>query len=217
MATDPTRPTRQRILAEAMRLFGEQGYAATTIADIEQAAGLSPGSGSLYRHFRSKYALLVEGVQQQIAAGQQLLAYAGDRTAFANLPMRGRLAALARAGLHRLDQERDLNRLLVRDLARFPDLLAQMRDDEIQRIYHVVSHWLATQAGPTAPQRDWAALAAVLIGAVSHYWLLRDVFGQHPVGIDQERYLAAVVELAVGLLDADPDGNQPTSARKQQP
>jgi AcrR family transcriptional regulator len=217
MTTDHTRPTRQRILAEAMRLFGEQGYAATTIADIEQAAGLSPGSGSLYRHFPSKHALLAEGVQQQIAAGQQLLAYAGDQTAFANLPMRERLAALARAGLQRLDQERDLNRLLVRDLARFPDLLAQMREDEIQRIYRVVSHWLATQAGPKAPERDWPALAAVLIGAVSHYWLLREVFGQHPAGIDPDRYLAALVELAAGLLDADANPTQATSVSKQQP
>jgi hypothetical protein len=154
-------------------------------------------------------------VQQQIAAGEQLLAYAGDQTAFAHLPTRERLAMLARAGLHRLDQERDLNRLLVRDLARFPDLLAQMRDDEIQRIYHVVSQWLATQAGPEAPRRDWPALAAVLVGAVSHYWLLCDVFGQHPAGIDQDRYLAAIVELAAGLLDADTGGAQTVS--KQPP
>jgi HTH-type transcriptional dual regulator CecR, C-terminal domain len=118
-------------------------------------------------------------------------------------PPGDRLAALAHAGLRRLEQERDLNRLLVRDLARFPDLLAQMREDEIQRIYRAVSQWLATQAGPTAPERDWPALAAVLIGAVSHYWLLRDVFGQHPSGIDLDRYLAALVELAAELVDAD--------------
>jgi AcrR family transcriptional regulator len=217
MPTHQTHPTHQRILAEAMRLFGEQGYAATTVADIEQAAGLSPGSGSLYRHFPSKQALLAEGVRQQIATGQQLLAYAGDQAAFANLPTRERLAALAHAGLRRLEQERDLNRLLVRDLARFPDLLATMRDDEIQRIYGVISQWLATQAGPKAPERDWPALAAVLVGAVSHYWLLRDVFGQHPAGIDPDRYLAALVELAAGLVDADANADQATSVSKQQP
>jgi hypothetical protein len=47
--------------------------------------------------------------------------------------------------------------------------------------------------------------------------LLCDVFGQHPAGIDQDRYLAAVVELAAGLLDADADEHQATSASKQQP
>ena len=38
-------PTRQRVLIEAMRLFGEQGYSATTVAQIESAAGLKSGSG----------------------------------------------------------------------------------------------------------------------------------------------------------------------------
>lgn len=33
--------TRDRVVAEAMRLFGEQGYAATTITQIEAASGLS--------------------------------------------------------------------------------------------------------------------------------------------------------------------------------
>lgn len=40
-----TNSTRERILTEAMRLFGEKGYEATTIAEIEAAAGLTPGSG----------------------------------------------------------------------------------------------------------------------------------------------------------------------------
>jgi AcrR family transcriptional regulator len=57
---------RVPVADEAIRLFGEQGYAATTISQIEAAAGLSPGSGGLYRHFPSKDALLAEGVRQQI-------------------------------------------------------------------------------------------------------------------------------------------------------
>ncbi len=200
-----TSPTRQRILTEAMRLFGEQGYSATTIAEIEAAAGLSPGAGSLYRHFPSKRALLGAGVDRQIATGSDLVALIGDQAAFAVLPLPERLAVIARAGLRRLDQERDLNRLLVRDLARFPDLLERMGDGEIRRVYRVVTQWLATQAGPQAPQRDWEALAAVLIAAVSNYWLLRDVFGEHPTGIDEQRYVAALVELAAGLFDAGAD------------
>jgi hypothetical protein len=49
---------------------------------------------------------------------------------------------VARARLRRLDRERDLNRLLARDLARFPDLLAEMREEEIQRVYRVVAAWM---------------------------------------------------------------------------
>jgi AcrR family transcriptional regulator len=195
------RPTRQRIIDEAMRLFGEQGYAATTIAQIEAAAGLSPGSGSLYRHFPSKHALLTEGVRQQIAAGEELLSFIADPTSFATQTLPERLTVIARAGLRRLEEERDLSRLLVRDLARFPDLLAEMAKEEIQPVYRVVAAWLAEQAGPQAPERDWPALAAALVNATSHYWVLHDVFGEDPAGIGEDRYVAALAQLALGLFD----------------
>ena len=205
---DESRPTRQRIIAEAMRLFGEQGYAATTVAQVEAAAGLSPGSGSLYRHFPSKRALLAEGVRQQIAAGEELLSFIADPAGFATLGVSERLAVIARAGLRRLDQERDLSRLLVRDLASFPDLLAEMGREEIEPVYRVVAAWLAEQAGARAPERDWPALAAVLVNATSHYWLLGDIFGEHPAGIDEDRYVAALAELAAGLLDGRQEEDQ---------
>jgi AcrR family transcriptional regulator len=202
MPDDPI-PTRQRILVEAMRLFGEQGYAATTIAQIEAAAGLSPGSGSLYRHFASKEALLAEGVRQQIAAGEELLSFIADPENLASLALPERLAAIARAGLRRVEEERDLTRLLVRDLARFPELLAEMGREEIEPVYRVVAAWLTEQARPGAPERDWLALAAVLVNATSHYWLLGDIFGQDPAGITEDRYVAALVELGTALLQAD--------------
>lgn len=196
---DP-RPTRQRIIDQAMRLFGEQGYAATTVAQIEAAAGLSPGSGSLYRHFPSKQALLAEGVRQQIAAGEQLLSFIADPASFATLGLSERLEVIARAGLRRLDQERDLTRLVVRDLARFPDLLTETGQDEIVPVYRVVAAWLAEQAGSQAPERDWLALAAVAVNATTHFWLLGDIFGQDPAGIGEDRYVAALAELWTGVL-----------------
>jgi AcrR family transcriptional regulator len=45
-------PVRQRLLKAAMTLFHEQGMAATTIADIAQAANVP--LGNVYYHFRSK-------------------------------------------------------------------------------------------------------------------------------------------------------------------
>ena len=53
-----TTSTRERIVAESLRLFADRGYAATSVAEIEAAAGLSPGAGGLYRHFRSKEEVL---------------------------------------------------------------------------------------------------------------------------------------------------------------
>ncbi|MFD9357218.1 TetR/AcrR family transcriptional regulator [Streptomyces sp. NPDC060031] len=190
--------SRTRIVAEAMRLFGEQGYAKTTIAEIERAAGLSPGSGALYRHFRSKEALLAEGVRSKVAENAGLLALLGGMQAAAALPLRERLATLARAGLRRLDEERDLNRIMVRDLAAFPALLEEVREGEMRRIHAAVAQWLRMQAD--SGERDWDAIAVVLVGAVSHFWLLRDVFGTHPSSLDEDRLVATFVDLAEGLL-----------------
>jgi AcrR family transcriptional regulator len=203
VTAERAQPTRERIASEAMRLFGEQGYGATTVAEIEAAAGLSPGSGSLYRHYPSKQALLAAAVQEQLSAGQQLIDFIDDPASFAALPWREQLVTMARAGLRALDQQRDLNRLLVKDLRRFPELLAAMGEGEMARIYRAVGRWLAERAGPGSAERDWDAIAVVLTGAVAHYWLLRDVFGRHPSELAEERFLTAFAEAAAGLLDTD--------------
>jgi AcrR family transcriptional regulator len=194
---------RQRVLSAAMRLFGVQGYSGTTISQIESAAGLSPGSGALYRHFPSKRAILEAGITAAIAEPAELGALVENPAELADLPLEQRLVVVARAGLVRLRDQRDLNRLVLRDLARFDDLLALVRDQEIGRFYAAFAAWLASQ--PEAAARpgdvDWEAVAMVLMGSVSHYWIMVDTLGRHPVAIDEERYLAAAARLAAALLD----------------
>ncbi|MGH8967612.1 MAG: TetR/AcrR family transcriptional regulator, partial [Actinomycetes bacterium] len=59
--------TRDRIIDAAMELFSEHGYRGTSITQIEQAVGLSPGAGGIYHHFPSKEALLTAGVERQLS------------------------------------------------------------------------------------------------------------------------------------------------------
>lgn len=184
-------------MAVAMDLFGRQGYHATTVAQIEAAAGLSAGAGGLYRHFPSKRALLEEGLRRQAEAGRPLLAYLDDPSALAALSRRDRFLAVARAGLRRLGEERDVNRLLLRDLATFPDLLEQVRRQELARVHEALTAFLARE--DASGGQDHAAMAAVLMAAVSHYWVMADVFGgRHPHGVEAERFLAALADLATG-------------------
>ena len=179
-------------MTAAMDLFGRQGYHATTIAQIEAAAGLSAGAGGLYRHFKSKRALLTEGLARQASAGRALV----DDLALASpLSRRERFLAVARAGLARLEQERDVNRLLLRDLAAFPDLLDFVRENELRRVHVAVTAFLERELPAT---EDPPALAAVIMAAVSHYWIMADVFGgNHPHEVDTERFLRALVRLVV--------------------
>ncbi|HTX07786.1 MAG TPA: TetR family transcriptional regulator [Solirubrobacteraceae bacterium] len=48
--------TRQAIIDSALRLFGAQGYAATSVQEITDAAGVT--KGAFYHHFESKEDLL---------------------------------------------------------------------------------------------------------------------------------------------------------------
>lgn len=185
-----------------MRLFGERGYAATTVAQIEAEAGLRSGSGGLYRHFASKRELLQTGVREQLNSGRALVDFIDDPHAMTSLSLRDRLMVLARAGVARLDEERDLNRIILRDLRDFPDLIAEVREVEIGRIQSVLAGWLHAQSDGDARDIDWTALAAVLMGAVSHYWVLRDSMGEHPSGVSEADYLGTLVDLVVARFGA---------------
>lgn len=210
--------TRQRLVDEAMRLFGEQGYRETTIAQIEAAAGLSPGSGSLYKHFPSKEALLVEGVEA-VLSDRAELNQALDLSAAQNpgnpADLQALLRAAATAGLQRMERDRYINRLLFRGLQEFPDLLARYGEGEITANHRAVEALLSGLAKKHEAEHDWPAIAAVLIGAIAHYWLLTDLFGTHPSGVDEERYVAATAVLANCLI-ADSRNSGPTNAEAAQ-
>jgi len=195
---------RERVLAAAMQLFSERGFAGTTITQIERAAGLSPGSGGLYRHFPSKRAILEAGVASSIASNAGLVSLITDADRLASLPLRDRLLTLARAGLRRLEEEGDLNRLVMRDLSQFPDLLARVGQDDIGRIFRAFAGWLQAQPD-VAADSDWEAIAMVLMGAVTHFWIMCEIFGEHPAGIDEDRYLTAAANLAAALLSNQGD------------
>lgn len=188
------------MVVAAQELFGLQGYKATTVAQIEKSAGLSPGAGGLYRHFSSKRVLLETCLRQQVETGPDLaalLSAAGDTG-----DLRAQLLGIARAALRRLEHERDLNRLLLRDLADFPELLAMVRDSELRRVHGGLTHWLSAQGGHGG--LDPSAVATVLMGAVSHYWIMTDVFGgMHPFGVEEESLLGVLADMAVAALGAE--------------
>ena len=85
--------TRERILDVALDLFAEEGFSGTTITEVERRAGLSPGSGSFYRHFPSKEVLLTAAVEREVERLRAEIAAVQADTA---APARG-----PRGGAHR--------------------------------------------------------------------------------------------------------------------
>lgn len=107
-----TAPTRDRLLTEAMRLFSDKGFEATSVSQIESAAGLAAGSGALYRHFKSKDALLAAGIDRQL---DRRTAMGDIRALFAGLgDLHSELTVLGRYLLSVIDQESELLQIAAR-------------------------------------------------------------------------------------------------------
>lgn len=73
-----TLPPRERLLREAMRLFGERGVDAVTTREICAAAGVNPGA--IHYHFIDKDGLYREVLRQPVQDLEQRLAGFDDPT-----------------------------------------------------------------------------------------------------------------------------------------
>jgi AcrR family transcriptional regulator len=99
--------TRERIEKAAIRLFVEQGVAATSVRDIARAVDIS--EGALYRHFISKDELVWEVFERQYVQFTGRL----ESLARPEVTARAKLAAMIRGFCHAHDDDWWLFRFLL--------------------------------------------------------------------------------------------------------
>lgn len=185
--------TRERIVDEAMRLFSEHGYTATSIAKIEAAAGLTPGAGGIYHHFASKEAVLAAGIERQLTRLgalreiRQVLGSLGD--------LKAELTLTARYILAELDSESELLRILASEARHQPQLLKTAVDQLVSSTFEGFAAWIAERAAHPIADEQAAAVAALGLGSLLSSRLLRDVLGI-PAQVDD----ATLVDTWVGLM-----------------
>lgn len=197
-ATGP--PTRDRLLAAALRLFATKGYAETSVGEIEAAAGLAPRRGTLYHYFPNKAALLVAAVEAQAAELDQLnelvqLLPLGD--------LRADLTLLARWTLLQLDTHRDLHRLLQREADRFPELLTAVRERLVWPAHHHAIALTRVLLGPYGLLDEEApGVATIALGALLSYRTDQWMFTTAPGGIDDDQLIEAWVSVWCRMADS---------------
>jgi AcrR family transcriptional regulator len=196
--------TRERIVDEAMRLFSQHGYAATSIAKIEAAAGLTPGAGGIYHHFASKEAVLAAGIERQLARLgalreiRQVLGSLGD--------LKAELTLTARYVLAELDSESELLRILASDARNRPQLLTAAVDELVSSTFKGFATWISERAGRAIPAEEATAIAAFGLGSLLSSRLLRDVLGI-PAQVDDDTLINTWVGLmAVALTEPASEG-----------
>lgn len=195
-----TTPTRERIVDEAMRLFSQHGYAATSIAKIEAAAGLTPGAGGLYHHFESKEAVLAAGIERQLS---RLGALREIRHTLGSLgDIRAELTLTARYVLAELDSESELLRILASDARNRPQLLTSAVEELVSSTFAGFATWIGERAERAIPAEEATTIAAFGLGSLLSSRLLRDVLGI-PVQVDDLALVDTWVQMMATAL-ADP-------------
>lgn len=194
--------TRDRIVAEALRLFAEQGYAATSVAAIEEASGLSPRSGALYTHFESKQQVLGAAVEAAVKLAE---------TGFAPAPMfplgdlRAEPVLVARGSLLLMTNWRNLIRVMMKESEQFPEVMTQARERLFAPSYRYLAGWLTDRAAQeNLPDRDFRATATVWLGAIENYWVITNIYQHDPFGMTDERSVDEWVDPLLTVLGAKP-------------
>lgn len=189
--------TRDRIIEQAMHLFSERGYAATSIAKIEAAVGLTPGAGGLYHHFESKEAVLAAGIERQLARLDALREIHRVLTPVGDL--RAELILTARYILNELDSESELLRILASDARARPQILTAAVDQLVNSTFEGLAGWIDKRAERPVVRSKARAIAAVGLGALLSSRLLRDVLGI-PAQVDDEALVDTWVAFMMAAL-----------------
>lgn len=190
LRAEQVRQTRAALLAAGRRLFGRDGFAATSVEDLARQARVT--TGALYHHFPNKTALfetVFEGVHaEMLQASGRAAAGASDA-----------LEALSRGFEEFLDAvlEPDVQQILVTDapavlgLARFTELDERYAFPEI-----VAALRAATAAGQLAVE-DPETIARMLLGALDRGAML--IAGSEEPGRTRDAVARAIRALLAGL------------------
>jgi len=190
--------TRERIIDQAMHLFSQHGYAATSVAKIEAAAGLTPGAGGLYHHFDSKEAVLAAGIERQLARLDALRDIRRVLTPLGDL--KAELTLIARYILTELDSESELLRILASEARNRPQLLTAAVDQLVNSTFEGFATWIGERAERPIPNEAATAIAALGLGSLLSSRLLRDVLGT-PLRVDDETLVTTWVGIMVTTLE----------------
>jgi AcrR family transcriptional regulator len=190
--------TRQRILAAALRLFAERGYSATSVGEIEAAAGLAPRAGGLYKHFPSKLSLLEEAIGERMREIDEFnsrldLAPLGDLGA--------ELTLIARWALAELRKERELVLAVMKEGDRVPALRERFCEAIVRRGHALaIAVILRYAEGRDLSVSDPEAVAEIACSGLVGFSLQQALFGDDFSGVDEERFVAAWVEANEAMI-----------------
>jgi AcrR family transcriptional regulator len=190
--TNPVEDTRQRIIAAALKLFGQIGYTQASTRLIAETAGVN--EVTLFRHFGSKKNLLMACTEHFNAGGFSATFEAKHSGHYPS-----DIALMARLQLQNTAENLDVLRLMLSDTRNVPELKEAMRRGGSGNIALVATYFQRQiEAGQVRPGLPGEALAWAFDGLFSTPVIFANLFNDSgtPV-LPDERTLVALVDLFV--------------------
>ncbi len=186
--------SRDRLLDVALALFASRGYAATSTAEIQKASGMSPGSGALYRHFRTKNDVLRSVLRRGLDRMRTSPAWVRATTPAERLDA---LKNVATAAEQTIAENADLVRLMLHEPDAASDLVEELWVRNLNDAHAVMGHALRATAEEVGTEiEDPEAIAAVLLAGLSYMPVMRALLGRNPGDIDSDRFREAWLRLS---------------------
>jgi AcrR family transcriptional regulator len=190
------RPSRRgEIVAAAIQVFGAEGLAGATIADVADTAGMAPAA--VYYHFSGKEELLSAAVE---VIGNDVTSIAARAMADPSLEPVDQLAAAVRLVFAWADDHREEAQLFYLWAVGAAPEVERIRRSFYERHVHGAR---LRMVGTTIPPEavDLAARTVVSMSIqTSVAWLSEDVF---PDGTTRKAVVDGLVRTAVRLFDLD--------------
>jgi TetR/AcrR family transcriptional regulator, fatty acid metabolism regulator protein len=195
VARDTQREKRRVILRAAITVFARCGYHTSRVADVAREAGVA--YGLVYHYFRSKEDLLETIFRRTWSRMLEAVQEVEQEEATA----REQLASVARIVLGAWQADPDLVRVLVREIARSPQLGNEV--DEVQHAFAALERIVARgqEQGELRADVDPRLAAWILYGALEEIltgWVMGTLVGEEADVPEAER--AVVLILCDGLV-----------------
>jgi TetR/AcrR family transcriptional regulator, fatty acid metabolism regulator protein len=192
----PATDKRRQILDAAVRVFARRGYHGSRVGDIATEAGVA--HGLLYHYFASKDEVLETVFRDNFGALlERFRAVEGS-----DEPAAEKLEGIAKILLRTWRNDPDLVTVMVREVARSPQLQSQV--DEVREAFAIVQRVIEQGQTEGSFRRDVdARLASWIVYGGLEEVLTGWVLGQLPDG-DEEvaRAERTAIEIALGGLTA---------------
>ncbi|WP_050467348.1 TetR/AcrR family transcriptional regulator [Herbaspirillum chlorophenolicum] len=191
----------QELLAAAMQLFVERGFAATRLEDVAARAGVS--KGTLYLYYENKESLFKSVVRTHMLplldeAEAMVDNYPGSSADLLRELMLGWWETAMRSGLN------GITKLMMAESGNFPELARFYHEEIIVRSDAMVVRML--ERGVTRGefrQIDTESMKKVIVAPVLMLMLWDQSFGPCSITpIDPQAYLASLVDLCINGLKA---------------